>query len=118
MPARWRQRLRALAAVPVHGDVVEKDATGGQAGQTFSFEARPAFIGGGHLALSFGDIGAERWSSLARRRLEMLLIPELSAQRVFLIHVDVIEALRRIISGVFDDRAIRPVQICEAAASC
>jgi hypothetical protein len=47
----------------------------------------------------------------------MLLIPELSAERVVLEHMHVVEALGRMIPGVFDQRVVGPLHVAEPTAA-
>ena len=53
-----------------------------------------------------------------RRHIQMLLIPELGAERVLLKHVYVIEALRGKIALVLDQRIVGAAHIREPGAAC
>src|SRR5215813_14607603 len=45
----------------------------------------------------------------------MLLIPELGTVRVVLVHVHVVEALRRVIAGILHERAVGALHVAEAS---
>src|SRR5947199_75900 len=67
-----------------------------------------------HLASRFGHRRAGRASG-EHRRVQMLLVPELGAERIVLEHVHVVEALGRMVARVFHQRVVGPAHVAEAA---
>ena len=62
--------------------------------------------------------GAAAWAPARRRPLvQVPLIPELRAERLLLVHVDVVEALAGLVALVLDERIVRSTQVGEAAAA-
>src|SRR5260370_24825401 len=68
------------------------------------------------VTISVG-VGRLSGSGLVHWRVEMLLIPELCAVRVFLVHVHVVEALHRHVSLVFHNGPVGTLQIRKASPS-
>src|SRR4029079_18171358 len=50
-------------------------------------------------------------------RVEVLHVPELGAERMLLEHVDMVHALGGMVAEIFDDGAVRAMQVGEAAAA-
>src|ERR1700680_1422814 len=104
--ARAHQRAVALADIPIERDVVEEYARSRDAVHSILVEGGPAFVGGAfHLAIGFGVLRPA--ASSRYRGVEMLLIPELRAERIVLVHVDVIETLGGHVALVFDGGPVR-----------
>ena len=57
------------------------------------------------------------WCGPRHRRVEVLLVPELRAERIVLVHVHVVEALGRMVAGVLDQGVVRTLHVAEAAAA-
>src|SRR5690348_9107398 len=116
MPARAHQRLVSLAYIPVQRHIIEKHSTGRLADATFAFQRRPTPLGVWHFAICFG-VRSLSGHGLAHRRVEMLLIPELRANRIFLKHVHMIKAFHGHVTLVLHNRSVRAFQIRKAGPS-
>ena len=68
------------------------------------------------MAAGFGHRHAAG-AILHHRGVEVLLVPELCAERVLLEHVHMVEPLGRESTQIFDDRAVGSLHVGEAAAS-
>src|SRR6185312_5475517 len=113
---RADQRLAALVGVPSQHHVAELDPGARVAEHAFAVERRPApVVAARHLAIRLAE--RRRGKAGADRGVEVLLVPEQRAERVFLPHMDVVEALGRVVAGDLDQHFLRPLEIGEAAAA-
>ena len=67
--------------------------------------------------LQLASVAAGRLRLGDHRRVEVLLVPELRAERILLKHVHVVEALGREIALIFDQRVVGSVHIGESGAA-
>src|ERR1700680_3159171 len=110
---RAHERSLALPCVPLHRDVVKGDAARGLPAGPFYFKRRPTPLAAFYFAAGFGgERAAAVWPGI-----EMFLVPEHGAKRIFLVHVHVVESLRRHIALVFHDGAIGALHIREPRAA-
>src|SRR5438046_5029083 len=115
LAARAHQRLIALPHVPGEGHVTEADRGRRLAVHPVRLERREAKLGdAGDPA---GGLGQRRGAGAPAkdRRVEVPLVPELGAEGVLLEEVHVVEALGRMIAGVFHQRPVRTFHVGEAA---
>src|SRR5262249_35664865 len=56
-------------------------------------------------------------ASREHRRVEVLAVPELRAERILLEHMHVVEALRRMVARVLDERIVGPRHVPESAGA-
>src|SRR5579883_737166 len=103
LPARGDQRLVALVGVPHHRHVAEFDAGAGRAEHPFAIERGPSAVGTARRSAVGSDHRGRRITG-PHRRMEMFLIPFERGDRVLLIKMDMVEALRRMVAGIFDER--------------
>ena len=114
LAARGRERRIALAHIGGEGHVAEHDGGGRHADQPLGFERRPGRIG---TAFDPAVRLAARRRATSRRhgRIEVLLVPELRAERLLVEEVHVVHALGRKVPHVFHQRVVGTRHIGEAA---
>src|SRR5947209_12306900 len=99
-------------------DVIEHDTSGRLTNKSRKLEERgPGRRGIRPFAISRVWCNRSTPSALRHGRTQMSDIPGDRAQRVLMIHVDVIEALHLAGLSVLDQRAVRAAEITEAALS-
>jgi hypothetical protein len=112
-----RERLVVLPHVAGQRDVAEHD--GGRRGpeHSLTLERGPGALGPARHAA--GGLRHPGGGGPTRNhgRVEVLLIPELSAERIIVEHVHVIEALGRMVAGVFDQRMVGAFHVAEPPAA-
>src|SRR5712692_3657861 len=101
LPTRAHERTIALTHVPEERHVAERDRGRRRPEHALAFERRPAAIGPArHLTGGLGQWRAAR-APRKHRRVEVLAIPELRTERIVLEQMHVVEALGRMVAGVF-----------------
>src|SRR5579883_1390702 len=109
LAAGGSERLLALIDVPVERNVVEENACARGAIHAVLSERGEALIGRARdFAIGFGVLRSAAASGGAR--VQMFLIPELSAEGIVLVHVDVVESLDRHVALVFDDGVVGTIE--------
>src|SRR5262249_55433525 len=109
-----REWLIALPHVPQERHVAEHDRSRRRAAHALRVERRESAIGAAlHLT---GSLGQGRGTGAPReyRRVEMLLVPELGTERILLEQMHVVEALGRMVAGVFYQGIVRTLHVREA----
>src|SRR6266567_1258973 len=102
--------LARQTPVPCQRHIIEGDTRPRHAHRPSFFERGPTpLVVALNLAVGFGAL---RFSTI-HRGIQMLLVPKLRAERVLLVHMDVIEAFGRHIPLVLDNRAVRALQVGE-----
>src|SRR5262249_41287934 len=113
LPARPGEGPVALVGVPHHRYVAEFDTGPRRTEHPFEIERRPGAIGSAPgLVGSFSGRIAR-----PHRSIEMLLIPAERADRIFLVEMYVVEALGRVVPGIFNESVVGSPHIGEPAAA-
>src|ERR1700730_4557252 len=115
MSTRAHKRMIILTLVPIHGHIIEKHACRRLADHPLLFERWPTSFAALHFAVVLGVRRLPGYI-LAHWSVEVLLVPQLRAVRIFLVHVHVVEALHRHVALVFHDGPVGALQIREAGA--
>src|SRR5579859_4581772 len=113
LASRRRQRPVVLLNMETERNITERNAAG-HAEHSLALEGWPGTLGHRHMAIRFGIAGA--FGRRGERSIEMLVIPKFRAVRIFLKHMNVIEALGRHVTLIFDDGAIRRFEVRETCA--
>src|SRR5258708_38704721 len=111
------QRLVSLPHVPGQRHVAEGHGGGGGTECAVGLKRRPCAVGAaGDLAVL---LRAWRLATAARHGggAEVLAVPELGTQRIFLEHVNVVETLGREVALIFDQRVVGPRHVGKAGAA-
>jgi hypothetical protein len=105
MSAGAHKRAVSLTRVPIKRHIIEADTRPRLTDAPFPFKRRPTPPVPLHRAVGIGA-GLLASGALARGRVEVLLIPEPCGERVFLVHVQVIEAILWHVPLVLDNGTV------------